>query len=407
MKASDEFLTEEEQRLVEKYVNEDIIRVALSLTGCSGVRAGLVLQQVDALQRLRKKVPSWTAVEGLAFPARLSLEQCSGEAAAVYKRRLVERLLPDAVSMVDLTGGLGVDFSFLAPLFKSAIYVEHQPELVSLARHNMPLLGVDNASFVEAEAEAALADMPPADLIYLDPARRDGAGRKVVRLSDCSPSVEELMPLLLDKARLGLLKLSPMLDLQVALRALKHVTEVHIVAENGECKELLLVVKSDAPDQPLVFCSDGEKSFSFLPSEEREAEVAFAASVGRYLYEPDAAVLKAGAFRLVAQRFGLQKLHANSHLYTSEKMADGFPGRVCVVENSYDYSRSGTRRFIEEFRVLSDSPKPRANVSVRNFPMQASALRDKLRLSDGGSLYVFGTTITPSRRIIVVCRKAT
>lgn len=402
----EEILTTEERQLVEKYVNDDILRVALSLAGRSDVRAGLVLQQIEGRQRLRRKVPSWYAADGIMFPPRLSLEQCSSEATATYKRKVVERLLPDAVSMVDLTGGLGVDFSFLAKVFKTATYVERQPELVHLARHNMPLLGVNNARFVEAEAEETLAEMPPADLIFLDPARRDGAGRKVVQLSDCSPNAETLMPRLLKKARLVLLKLSPMLDLQAALRALASVAEVHVVAENGECKELLIAAIPNAEQQPRIFCADGESVFSFLPNEEHEANASFASSIDRYLYEPNAAVMKAGAFKLAAKRFGLQKLHANSHLYTSPQIAADFPGRVFVVEKTYDYNRSGIRRFIEEFPLSAKGQKARANVAVRNFPLQASALRDKLRLSDGGALYIFGTTIAPSQRIIVVCRKA-
>lgn len=401
-----EMLTAEEQRLVERHLDDDVSATALLLAGRSDVRPLLVLRQIEGRQRLRRKVPSWAACSGLLFPRRLSLEQCSGEAAALYKRRLVERLLPDASCMADLTGGLGVDFSFLAPLFGKAIYAERQPELVSLARHNMPLLGVTNASFCEGDAEDVLAHMPPADLIFLDPARRDASGRKVVLLSDCSPGVEALMPRLLEKARFVLLKLSPMLDLQAALRTLPRVAEVHVVAEGGECKELLLVITSDAPAEPRVFCADGDASFTFLPSEERDAVAPVAASVGRWLYEPGAALLKAGAFKLPSARFGVQKLHANSHLYTSDEMPAHLPGRTFAVDGVYDYNKKEMRRFIADFRLLEGEGKPRANVAVRNFPMHAAALRDSLRLSDGGSRYVFGTTLSPSRRVLILCHRA-
>lgn len=401
-----EIPTAAELCLIEQYLDDDISSTALALAGRTDVRPKLVLRQIEGRQRLRRKVPSWAACSGVLFPQRLSLEQCSGEAAAVYKRRLVERILPDAASMADLTGGLGVDFSFLAPLFKEATYVERQPELVGLARHNMPFLGINNVRFVEDDAEDVLAAMPPADLVFLDPARRDGAGRKVVLLSDCSPSIETLMPQLLRKARFVLLKLSPMLDLQAAMRSLPSVAEVHVVAEGGECKELLLLINADAPAEPRIFCADGTVTFSFTASEERDAVAPVAERVGRFLYEPDAALMKAGAFKLPAVRFGVQKLHANSHLYTSEEMIANFPGRIFAVDAVYDYSRAEMRRFIGEFHSSRERRKAHANVAVRNFPMQAAALRDKLHLTDGGDSYIFGTTLSPEQRVVVVCRKA-
>ncbi len=398
-------LTAAEQAFVEEHLSDDVSHLALSLAHTADLRSQLVLRQIEGLQTLQRKIPSLAAVKGLMLPPRLSMEQCSGEAAALYKRRLVERILPHAASMADLTGGFGVDFSFMAPLFKKAFYVERQAELVALARHNMPLLGIGNDEFLETEAEAAISEMPPLDMIFLDPARRDGSGRKVVMLADCSPDVEQLMPALLAKARCVLIKLSPMLDLHAAVASLAAVSEVHIVADRGEVKELLLLATSDAPQQPRIFCADGGMSFSFMLDEEAAAEPLQATAVGKYLYEPHAALLKAGAFKLPTARFSVQKLHPNSHLYTSDTLHEDFPGRIFRVEKTYDFSRSGIRDFIADFGSGKTQGRAQANVAVRNFPLTAVELRNRLHLSDGGSRYVFGTTLSPARRFVILASK--
>ena len=382
---------------VRRHRDDDVDRLALSPGEAEGVDLPLALQEIEGRQRLGRKVPSWAATEGLRHPPRLALEQCSGEAAALYKAGLARRLLPRGGSMADLTGGLGVDFAAQARLFDRCTYVEHNEKLCALARHNLPLLGLGRARIVCAEAERYLAAMEPVDWLYLDPARRDTAGRKTVFIADCRPDVTELAPLLLEKGRYVLLKLSPMLDTADAVRRLPAVAEVHVVADGGECKELLLLLCRGHEGEPVVTCVDGPRAFAFRPGEEQAASPAPAAKLRRYLYEPGAALLKAGALKLTAVRFGLEKLHPNSHLYTSDRLTGDFPGRTFLVEGVYGFSKKELRRFAADC--------PQANLTLRNFPGTTAELRRRLRLKEGGDRYCFATTPADGGKVLIVCRK--
>lgn len=250
---------------------DDPRQLALLLANRHEPDAPYLLRQIEGWQRLRHKVPAWAAVDELEYPPRLSLEQCSGEEAARYKAALAAGLPVAGGSMADLTGGLGVDFSFMAPHFGRAVYVERQEELCRLARHNFPLLGLLRAEVVCAEAGHYLQGMAPVDLLFLDPARRDGQGRKTVRLADCTPDLAALLPQLLLKSRVIVAKLSPMLDLHSAVADLGgHVAEAHIVAAAGECKELLLVLRAGVAGLRVVV-ADGSARFAFTPDEEAAA----------------------------------------------------------------------------------------------------------------------------------------
>ncbi len=381
---------------IEQNRDADVARLALKAARRTDIDLALALTQIEGRQRLAAKVPSWAAVPDLRYPPRLSLEQCSGEAAARYKARLVARLVGRRTAMADLTGGLGVDFAFLAPLFGRAIYVERRPELCALARHNLPLLGVAGAEVVEADAAGALDSLPPLDLVFADPARRDTAGRKTVHLADCEPDVALLAPRLLAKADVVLLKLSPMLDLSEAVGALPHVAEVHVVADRGECKDLLVVMRRGAAGDPLIVCADG--GFAFRLPEEAAARPRYARRPLTYLYEPEASVLKAGAFRLTAVRYGLEKLHPNSHLYTADRLVPDFPGRTFRVTAVGGMGKRAVRA------LLGGTAK--ANLAVRNFPATVAELRRRLKLADGGDTYLFATTLTDGAHVLIRCDKA-
>ena len=378
---------------------ENISRLALRLAGHPD--AAFLLRQVEGWQRLSVKVPSWAAVEELHYPHRLALEQCSGEAAASYKAELVKRLFSEeGGTMADLTGGLGVDFSFVAPLFKHAFYVERQEELCNLALHNFPLLGVKNVSVHHGDGVDFLRQMSPVDLLFLDPARRDSAGRKTVLLEDCEPNVVELLPLLLEKSQVCILKLSTMLDLHQALAALQCVAEVHVFAERGECKDLLLVLRKDCNNSQtpaVIYCADDAHRFSFTAEAETAAVPAYTAMLGAYLYEPSAAVLKAGAFKQVAVKYDLKKLHPNSHLYTSDTLHADFPGRVFVVERTCGFGKRELKTFCAD--------TAQANLTVRNFPASVADLRKRLKLREGGNAYWFATTLADESHCLIACRK--
>ncbi len=382
--------------------SEPLDKLAFSLSKRKDIDTPYVLRQVEGWQRLRRKVPAWAAVDDLEYPPRLSLEQCSGEEAARYKAALVGRLWPEGgAGLVDLTGGLGVDFSFLAPLFRHAVYVERQPELVSLARHNMPLLGCTHAEVVEDDAVHYLENMPPADLIYLDPARRDQAGRKTVSLADCTPDALQLLPLLLAKSRYVLLKLSPLFDLTMAERQLGCVREAHVLAAGGECKELLLLLSSSPAANgflPIV-CADDDLRFTFTRDEEASAHVEYTAEVlpGHYLYEPSAALLKAGAFRTLAARTGARKLHPDSHLYVSPTPVTDFPGRAYRVLRVGGFSRTQLRAFRGGVKA--------AGLTVRGFPATVKELRRRLGIADGGDEQWFAVTLADGTHALIAARR--
>lgn len=401
---TDHPLLQKSLELAALHRQDNVAALSLKLAGRTDVDVPFVLNQIQGYQRMRLKVPRWARTEGILYPRHLSVEQCSSQATALYKQQLVSTLLPDPAmrqSMADLTGGLGVDFSFMAPLFAESYYVERQEELCRLAAHNFPLLGLegshirvgDGLSFLTGEARG----QQPFSLLFADPARRSATGRKVVALADCEPDLTRCLPLLLERTACLLLKLSPMLDISQAATQLPGTQQVHILSVDGECKELLLVVGREPAADLQYTCHGSRFHFSFSASEEQQAALQLADAPGAYLYEPDAAVMKSGAFKTLCSRFGVRALHPNSHLYTSEVWRPDFPGRGFAVEEVCGFSKHDLRRM----RSLTD----RANLAVRNFPMRVPDLRKKLGLREGGDYYLFATTLRRGEKALIVTRK--
>lgn len=375
-------------------------RLALKLQGHPD--GAWMVQQVEGWRTLSQKVPLWAQTEGIEYPPRLSLEQCSSQQAAQYKARVVERIAStERHALADLTGGLGIDFSFMAPLFETAHYVERNERLCQLARHNFGCLALRNAQVWHNEARTFLEQTASNfDLIFLDPARRNSAGQKTVRIEDCEPNVNELWPLLQSRTRHVILKLSPMLDVSQALAALPAVIEVHALALRGECKELLLVADTQCnvpSPADIAFHAVGDNhDFAFSLAEERDATALYADNVDRFLFEPHAAVMKLAPFNLLSKRFGLKKLHPNSHLYTAPTDCPDFPGRRFIVENSHGFSKAQLRQWQGR----------QANLAVRNFPETVATLRKKLKLREGGNHYAFATTLANGQHVIIDTLKA-
>ncbi|MCF0198156.1 MAG: hypothetical protein HUK02_02385 [Bacteroidaceae bacterium] len=387
----------------EQYVTlhrRDDVRALALKRAPEGVDLRWCLQQIEGLQLAERKLPRWAAAEGLWFPPRLSMEQCSSEATASYKRMLVERLLPEVerTEMTDLTGGFGVDFSYIAPLFRTATYVERLSHLCDVARHNLPLLGLPEARVLCDEADAYLSADHRLSLLFLDPARRDTVGRKTVAIADCTPDVAQLHDRLLEQASVVLIKLSPMLDIRDALRALPSVSEVHVVGAQGECKDLLLVLQRGA-HEVTYHCADLGATPSLVVAKETERHTAprVTDGVGAYLYEPNACVLKAGLQDVLCERYGVGKLHAMSHLFTSDEAVAAFPGRGFRVEQVGDFSKQGVRQLLADVR--------QANLTIRNFPSTVADLRRQLTLKEGGDVYLFATTLADGRHALIRCRK--
>ena len=385
------------------HADDDVRQLALQGSKDASVDMTVALRQISGRQAARRKVSSWAALDDIQYPVHLSMEQCSSEATARYKARLVRGLLHAGTyrKLVDLTGGFGVDFAFLCEMFDEGVYVERDEALCATAHHNFQVLGLAAASVVCAEAETFLNRMEEhVTLIFIDPARRNQHGARTYGLSDCSPDVLPMMDALLSKAGHVLLKLSPMLDWRKAVADVgaEHVEQVHIVAVGGECKELLLLLSAKGSEQPLLVCSNDDRQETFLLNEPPEAlEPCQAVQPPFFLCEPHAALMKGGCFGQLASRYGVAPLASNSHLFAADAPVDHFPGRMFQVIAVSTMNRQELKQ-----KVL---PIRQANISVRNFPMTADALRKKLKLGDGGEHYLFATTLADGTHVLLVCQK--
>lgn len=390
------------------HAHEDVRRLAFMAGKFPDVDMPAALEQIKGRQVAAAKIPSWAAVEGIVYPPHLSLEQCSGESAARYKASLVRGL--GARSLVDLTGGLGVDFSWMAREMSRAVYVERQENLCELARVNFPLLGLSHARVIRGEAERVLPSLPSVDLIYLDPARRDAAGGKTYAIADCVPDVSLLKEELSRHARWVLVKLSPMLDWHAAVAAMRGersgVAEVHVVSAGNECKELLLLLSEEPPLAPRLYCVNDDTRFSCDTALSFPPLAYGLPRVGDTLWVPNASVMKAGCFTAFAHRYRLRAVAPNSHLFFSP----------AVVESVGDASSPVPARLFRVTAITSLNKKAlsqalagvsRANVAVRNFPMSAVRLRKRLHLADGGDVFIFATTTSEGRHVLLVCEKRT
>lgn len=381
---------------------DDVRQLALQAARHTGIDMPAALEQISGWQAARHKIPSWAGNKGIIYPTHLSMEQCSSEATARYKRAVVETCTSGHRTMADLTGGFGIDCAFMAPAFGKVTYVEKDSRLCEIARHNFPQAGIRHIEVVNGNCTGFLEKMEETDWIFLDPARRDGHGGRVTAMTDCEPDVTVLEDALLQKAPHVLLKLSPMLDFHLAVNTLKHVAEAYMVSVENECKELLLVLRRGEalpPDDVPIRCAmlasgTGKRTdtLSFTRRGERESPCTYATRPLAYLYEPDAAVLKAGAFRSVACTYNVEKLHPNSHLYTSAQLVGNFPGRTFRIDDCMGFGK-------KELRRLSDLK--RANISARNFPASTAALRSRLKLEEGGDAYLFATTLADGKRVLL------
>ena len=464
---------------IHEYREKDTRQLALQSARFPDVDMPYALDQIKGWQTARRKLPTWAACDGIVYPPHLSMEQCSSEPTAQYKLNLamewasrvesselrvesseegvensseqpatlnsqLSTLNSHASSMTDLTGGFGVDFSFTSCTFASATYVERNAQLCSMVEHNLPLLGIDNAKVVCADAVDYLSTLDMQTMIFLDPARRDQHGAKTVMLADCTPDVVQLLPQLLKKSRFTMLKLSPMLDWHKAVEDLQGtVREVHIVSVGGECKELLLVLSEEMESELKVFCADleagggsggssrsigsscsslsSEHSFPRTPSSpsapSHPSTPSLSASLfvyapgssspapnsklktqnSKFLHEPNASIMKAGCFDELAAAYGVSPVSRNSHLFLSAEPVDGFPGRSFSIERVTTLNKRELRQALAGIE--------KANIATRNFPLSVAELRKRLKLKDGGDVYIFATTTAEGEHVLLISRK--
>ena len=403
---------------VRQHANDDVRKLALQGAKDAEVDLQMALQQIAGRQTARRKLPSWAEVEGVIYPPHLNMEQCSSEQTARYKSQIAGK----GESMVDLTGGLGVDFYWMSQGFSQRTYVEQNELLCAIAQENFRTLRHD-CRVCCCDTATYLTELCHVSLAFLDPARRNEHGGRTYGIEDCTPNILELLPLLVQKADRILFKLSPMLDWRKAVSDLENaspngvfkVAEVHIVSVDNECKELLLLLDKEQTDGLRVVCVNGASSFTFLPSVGM-----FYSHVGNNLfpvweyltdsdladsplnlYEPNASIMKAGCFAELEAQFPVQQISVNSHLFLSSDEINDFPGRKFKILSISSMNKQEIKKKFSESLVSMES----ANIAVRNFPMSAEQLRKKLKLKDGGDTYIFATTLASGEHKLFFCRK--
>ena len=384
---------------ISAHADSDVSHLALHPSKDPQVDMAVALQQIAGRQKAKEKLPEWYATEGILYPKKVSLEQCSSSQTADYKASLVE-----GASFADFSGGFGVDTAAFSKKFGKGWYVEPQEELCELFQHNCKVLDINNVDIINGSMEDNLASIEHMDMIYLDPSRRDTHGRRVVSLTDCTPNLLEWKSALLERCNILMVKMSPMIDIFQTLRDLPETYAVHVVAVEGECKEVLfLLSRRDAPwhvstTSPTILAVDINKTATSCVETTLETEhptpPQIAIELGTYLYEPNAAVMKASIFNALSQKFQISKLAKNTNLFTSNELHEDFPGRVFSIEAVHEFH---PRKTAKELSHLES-----ASIAVRNFPLTAEELRKTLKIKDGNTCYLFGCTLWDGRKVVVV-----
>lgn len=394
------FLPTALKSFIREHLNDDTNRLLLTASRFPEIDMPWAITQITARHQIRDKLPSWYIKEDLVFPSRLAAEQCSSEQTALYKQQLMK-----GRSFCDLTGGLGVDCYYFAQKASSATYIERFSDYCEMARHNFDILKARHIQVVHADVREIVGTLK-ADTFYIDPARRQNGNKRAFALADYEPDILQLKPILMENTSRLIIKISPMADLEETLRLLPETREIHILSVKNECKELLFILENTQPflaaEKVKIFATDlrpdrNKTVFTFHLKEEKETPSITTESLGAYLYEPHAALLKSGAFKLIAQRYGLQKLHRHSHLYTSTVFAADFPGRCFEIEDIWEFSG----KLLKQANRLI----PQANLTVRNFPLSVAEIRKRSGIKEGGNLYLFATTLANEQKVLIKTHK--
>jgi len=387
---------------IHKHINDDVTELILKQSQYPQVDIREAAAQILARQKIRNKLPSWYSDFRLTMPSSMAAEQCSSELTAAYKQRFVTS--DDCVC--DLTGGMGVDTLSFAQIAKNVLYIERNPDFCIYAERNFKLFKSDNISVLCGDAEQMILTnderLKTANIFYFDPSRRSAGGQRVFSLHDCEPDLTKLWRPIFSRHHCRVIaKLSPMLDIANVLTLLPQINSIHIVAVKNDCKEL--TVTADANNDPSdieVFCinytfSGEAQTFNFKLADEHQNVAAIASKPLKYLYEPNVAILKAGAYKTVAMKFALHKLHINSHLYTSNELIESFPGRVFTINEIISFNRQTVRELAKK--------KLKADITVRNFPVRADELRNRLNITEGGNITFFATTLADNSKVLISC----
>ncbi len=381
------------QDFIFKNLSTDIVSVLLKKPIFDEISQKELAQQLEARKKCEKKLPTWFESPKIYYPKKLHIEQSSSEKTALYKSQIVS-----GKSLFDLSGGFGVDSFFFSTKIDEIIYTEIDTVLAQITAHNFEILGAKNIHVISDDGISFLKrSKRPFDWIYLDPSRRSELKGKVFRIVDCVPNILEHLDALFEKSDNLLLKTAPLVDLSQGIKELRNVFEIHVVAVKNEVKELLWILKKGFKGNPVIktanIRSTMTETFDFYPADETAAQSRFSLPQ-KYLYEPNAAILKSGAFKLIGQRFSLHKLHRHTHLYSSNKLID-FPGRSFVIEAVVDYGKKTGKEL--NLKV--------ANIAIRNFPQSVAFIRKNLKIKDGGEKYLFFTKDHEQHLKVIRCRK--
>jgi len=390
------------QKFLREHEEDDVRELVLKQKEINGVPSSVIANQLSARRKAKSKLPLWYKTNAIIYPPATNIEQCSSEATAIFKTQIINSQVSSKKSVADLTGGFGVDTFYLSSVFECVHYVEPDAGLFEITRHNHEQLGASEIIHhcLPAETYIEQSDLI-FDLIYIDPSRRDEQSRKVYKLADCFPDVTSLQKIIFTKSDYLLIKASPLLDIQQGLREIHHVKKVFVVSVGNECKELLFFAESNYAGEPVIEAVDllesgiVRSSFSFTFTEERNATV-IPGEPDQYLYEPNASILKSGAFKLMSEKFGLTKQDVNTHLYTSAVVVPGFPGKVFHIEHL-----NPDARHLKELL-----PEGKVNVISRNYPLTPDEIKKKLRLRDGGQNFLIGFS-SSRKKYLALCSRVT
>ncbi|RXG15705.1 hypothetical protein DSM03_10262 [Leeuwenhoekiella aestuarii] len=380
---------------IKEHYKEDVSRIILNKSPFADVSSQKLAQQISGLQKAEKKLPTWFTTPHIYFPPKLNLEQTSSEITAAYKAGLFK-----GKNCIDLTGGFGIDDYYFSKRFEHVTHCELNTDLAKIAQHNYKSLGIKNVTVISKNSLSYLKDSTEKyDLIYTDPSRRHDSKGKVFMLKDCEPNIPENLDFLLDKADKILIKTSPLLDITAALNELDNVVAIHSVAVKNEVKELLWIIDKKQNSEPIDYVAVNLDSTFDEPVVISNNNLNLAEAIygvpNSYLYEPNAALLKLGAFNWISEHYELDKLSANAHLYTSEKLIP-FPGRRFQIDSVINYSKKEVSKLFKNTQ---------ANITTRNFKESVSMLRKKFKIKDGGKTYLFFTTLANNSTVVIKCNK--
>jgi hypothetical protein len=386
-----ELLKHEIQQYIKENTGTPVAKLALTKNPFPEVEWTAILNQIEARQKAKDKLPTWFAAESIIYPSRVSVEQTSSEPAAEYKAGLIS-----GESLIDLTGGFGIDDYYFSKKINTVVHCELNAELSAIAAHNFKVLGVNNIQCIAGDSSDTLQQLNRQwDWIYIDPARRNDAKGKVFMLKDCLPNVPKLLDTYFKYTDNILIKTAPILDISAGLTELYLVKAIHIVTVNNEVKELLWLLDKNFKGAPLLHAASITKDGTdvFTAPLESDAEAPYGMP-NKYLYEPNASIMKSGAFDAVAYEYKLHKLHKHTHLYTCEELID-FPGRRFMIDKVVPYNKT----------QMKPVEGGKMNITVRNFPLSVEELRKKWKIRDGGDTYAFFTTNIKNEKIVLLCSK--